>query len=102
MGISSSDGRLIRPSDEPTTARISFDWQQSLVEALSRSAELRKQKWRVKQRELELTAAKNLLLPRLDVGGRWRFWVSVNNSLTKTTKLIRSLARLRTSSGSNI
>ena len=73
MGISSSDGRLIRPSDEPTTARISFDWQQSLVEALSRSAELRKQKWRVKQRELELTAAKNLLLPRLDVGGRWRF-----------------------------
>ena len=73
MGITSSDGRLIRPSDEPTTARIAFDWQQSLVEALSRSAELRKQKWVIKQRELELTAAKNLLLPRLDIGGRWRF-----------------------------
>jgi outer membrane protein TolC len=73
MGISASDGRLIRPSDEPTTARLSFDWQQSLVEALSRSAELRKQKWVIKQRELELTAAKNLLLPRLDAVGRWRF-----------------------------
>jgi len=73
MGISASDGRLIRPSDEPTTARISFDWQQSLVEALSRSAELRKQKWVIKQRELELTASKNLLLPRLDATGRWRF-----------------------------
>ncbi|NDC63165.1 MAG: TolC family protein [Planctomycetia bacterium] len=73
MGISASDGRLIRPADEPTTARISFDWQQSLVEALSRSAELRKQKWVIKQKELELTAAKNLLLPRLDVGGRYRF-----------------------------
>ncbi len=73
MGISASDGRLIRPSDEPTTARISFDWQQSLVEALSRSAELRRQKWVIKQRELELTAAKNLLLPRLDAVGRWRF-----------------------------
>ena len=73
MGISASDGRLIRPSDEPTTARISFDWQQSLVESLSRSAELRKQKWVIKQRELELTAAKNLLLPRLDAVGRWRF-----------------------------
>jgi len=73
MGITSSDGRLIRPADEPTTARIAFDWQQSLVEALSRSAELRKQKWVIKQRELELTAAKNLLLPRLDIGGRWRF-----------------------------
>ena len=36
MGIAASDGRLIRPSDEPTTARITFDWQQSLVEALSR------------------------------------------------------------------
>ena len=73
MGISASDGRLIRPADEPTTARISFDWQQSLVEALSRSAELRRQKWVIKQRELELTAAKNLLLPRLDMVGRWRF-----------------------------
>jgi outer membrane protein TolC len=73
MGISASDGRLIRPSDEPTTARITFDWQQSLVEALSRSAELRRQKWVIKQRELELTAAKNLLLPRLDAVGRWRF-----------------------------
>jgi outer membrane protein TolC len=73
MGISASDGRLIRPSDEPTTARIAFDWQQSLVEALSRSAELRKQKWVIKQRELELTAAKNLILPRLDLVGRWRF-----------------------------
>ena len=73
MGISASDGRLIRPSDEPTTARITFDWQQSLVEALSRSAELRKQKWVIKQRELELTAAKNLILPRLDLIGRYRF-----------------------------
>ena len=73
MGISASDGRLIRPSDEPTTARISFDWQQALVEALSRSAELRKQKWFIKQKELELVAAKNLVLPRLDLVGRWRF-----------------------------
>jgi len=73
MGISASDGRLIRPSDEPTTARISFDWQQSVVETLSRSAELRRQKWVIKQKELELTAAKNLLLPRLDLVGRWRF-----------------------------
>jgi len=73
MGISASDGRLIRPADEPTTARITFDWQQALVEALSRSAELRKQKWIIKQRELELVAAKNLVLPRLDMVGRWRF-----------------------------
>ena len=73
MGITASDGRLIRPSDEPTTARIAFDWQQALVEALSRSPELRRQKWRVKQRELELIASKNLVLPRLDLLGTYRF-----------------------------
>jgi len=73
MGIAASDGRLIRPADEPTTARLTFDWQQSLLESLSRSAELRRQKWVVKQRELELVAAKNLILPRLDMVGRWRF-----------------------------
>jgi len=73
MGLSASDGRLIRPSDEPTTARITFDWQQSLVESLSRSAELRRQKWVVKQKELELVASKNLLLPRLDMNGYYRF-----------------------------
>ncbi|MEI8317457.1 MAG: TolC family protein [Planctomycetia bacterium] len=73
MGLSASDGRLIRPSDEPTTARISFDWQQSLVESLSRSAELRRQKWVIKQKELELLASKNLLMPRLDLNGYYRF-----------------------------
>jgi len=73
MGLSASDGRLIRPSDEPTTARVTFDWQQSLVESLSRSAELRRQKWVIKQKELELVASKNLLLPRLDMNGYYRF-----------------------------
>jgi hypothetical protein len=73
MGITASDGRLIRPADEPTTARLSFDWQQALVESLSRSPELRKQKWRIKQKELELVAAKNLVLPRLDLLGTYRF-----------------------------
>ncbi|MFM8805366.1 MAG: TolC family protein, partial [Planctomycetia bacterium] len=32
-----------------------------------------RQKWTIKQKELELTAAKNLILPRLDLVGRWRF-----------------------------
>ena len=35
--------------------------------------ELRQQKWRIKQREMELIASKNLLLPRLDVTGKYRF-----------------------------
>lgn len=80
MGLTASDGRLIRPSDEPTTARVSFDWCESHAEGLARSAELRQQKWIIKQRELELIAAKNYLLPRLDAVGRYR-WRGIGNRL---------------------
>ncbi len=73
LGLSVSDGRLIRPADEPTTAKVSFEWRDIHCEALARSVELRRQKWRIKQRELELIAARNQLLPRLDVNGIYRF-----------------------------
>ncbi|MEN1678254.1 MAG: TolC family protein [Planctomycetota bacterium] len=74
MGLSMSDGRLIRPADEPTTAQVSFDWGSIHGEALARRVELRRQKWEIKRRELELIAARNGLLPRLDAIGtyRWR------------------------------
>lgn len=73
MGLTVNDGRLIRPADEPTTAKVSFEWNEIHCEALARSVELRQQKWRVKSDELVLIAAKNLLLPRLDAIGRYRF-----------------------------
>ncbi len=72
MGLSVSDGRLIRPADEPTTAKVNFEWRDIHCEALARSPELRRQKWRIKERELEIIAAKNLLMPRLDAGGYYR------------------------------
>lgn len=74
MGIPHSDGRLIRPSDKPTTAGVNFDWAEIHAEALVRRVEVRKQKWLIKKRELELVAARNNLLPRLDAVGtyRWR------------------------------
>ncbi len=67
MGLTATDGRLIQPADEPTTAKVAFDWAEIHTEAICRSVELRRQRWRVKERELELVAAKNYLLPRLDV-----------------------------------
>jgi outer membrane protein TolC len=73
MGLAATDGRLIRPSDEPTDAKVVFDWADIHAEGLCRSVELRQEKWRIKQMELQLIAAKNLLLPRLDVGGKYRF-----------------------------
>jgi outer membrane protein TolC len=80
MGLSMSDGRLIRPSDEPSSARVAFDWTGIHVEALSRREEVRRQKWEIKRRELELIAARNFLLPRLDAVGRYR-WLGLGDEL---------------------
>ena len=80
MGLAATDQRLIRPSDEPITARIHFDWNVILCESLSRRVEIRRQKWLIKQRELELIAARNQLLPRMDLVGLYRF-VGVGDEL---------------------
>jgi outer membrane protein TolC len=80
MGIAASDGRLIRPIDEPTLARVDFDWNAVRVETLLRSPELRQKKWLIKQRELELISAKNQLLPQLDVGALYR-WTGTGDNL---------------------
>jgi len=80
MGISHTDGRLIRPADTPTTAKVIFDWDEVHIEALARSAELRRQKWVVKQDELKVIASKNFLLPRLDFSARYR-WTGFGDDL---------------------
>lgn len=72
LGLSVNDGRIIRPSDEPTTAEFLPDWRASLVESLSRRIELRKQKWNIKSLEFQLEAAKSLTNPRLDFVSRYQ------------------------------
>ena len=72
LGQAATDGRLIRPVDDPVTAPIAIDWQNIFCEALFRSPELRKQKWEIKRRELELTASRNFLLPNLDFTAGYR------------------------------
>ncbi len=67
MGLAPTDGRLVRPIDDPTIADVSFDFNEIRTEALYRNAELRQQKWRIKQRELELANARHLLLPALNL-----------------------------------
>ena len=85
LGLAPTDGRLIRPIDEPTMARIEFDWHQIRAEGLFRSPELRQQKWLIKQRELELISARNQLLPQLDVGAVYR-WVGVGDELMRANE----------------
>ncbi len=73
IGLPINDGRVIRPTEEPIKARLVFNWEASLVEGLTRRAELRRQKWQIKKREAELEANKNFLKPQLDVIGRYRW-----------------------------
>ncbi len=80
IGLGVADGRLIRCADEPTTAEVDFDWCDIHSEALARSPELRRQKWRIKERELEIIAAKNNLMPRLDASGLYR-WMGLGDQL---------------------
>lgn len=80
LGTPVNDGRLIRPCDDPPMAKVMFNWSEILVEALCRREEIRRQKWLVKRRELELVASRNFLLPRLDALGRYR-WRGLGHNL---------------------
>ena len=73
LNLPASDGRLLRPVDEPVLAPVHFDWDEIACQAVERRAELRQQRFVVRRRELELIASKNYLLPRLDTVGRYRF-----------------------------
>ncbi len=80
MGLASSDGRLIRPTDTPTTASYVLDWNEIHWEANNRNVNLRAQKWEIKRREMELIAARNFLLPRLDAVALYR-WLGAGDDL---------------------
>ncbi len=82
MGLAASDGRILRPVDSPTTAQLTFDWQMISREALMRNPSLRQQRWRIKQRELELIAARNQLLPRIDAVALYR-WLGVGDQFNR-------------------
>lgn len=73
IGVELAGDRLIRPSKDPSMPKVIFDWHDILAESLTRRSELRRQKWRIKRRELEVVAAKNFLRPRLDTIGRYRW-----------------------------
>ena len=72
IGLPISDGTLIRSSDEPNDAPIIFDWDSISVEAIELRGELQQQRLEVKRREMELLAAKNHLMPSLDLVSIYR------------------------------
>lgn len=72
IGMPINDGLLLQPSDRPTLAPVAFDWGTSIEEALRLREELRRQRWIIKQRELELIANRNFLKPQLDAVSAYR------------------------------
>ena len=73
IGLPITDGRMLRPVEDPTLARVSFDWPTASGDAVARRPELLRQRLQIKRREMEFVAARNFLLPRFDVLGRYRF-----------------------------
>lgn len=80
MGLAATDGRLVRPIDEPSIARVEFDWEESVAQLLYLSPELRRNKTRLKQSELELISAKNQILPDVNISVLYRI-VGVGDTL---------------------
>ena len=72
IGMSISDGVLLRPTDEPSIAPIIFDWESISAEAIRLRSELQQQRLLIKRREMEGLAAKNFLMPQLDLVGVYR------------------------------
>ena len=80
MGLAPTDGRLIRPITEPNIARVEFDWDESVAQLLYLTPELRRSKIRIQQNEQELIAAKNQILPEVNLSLLYR-WVGVGDTL---------------------
>ena len=78
LGWAITDGKFLRPIDEPLMAPIEFDWHTTLCEALTYRPELRQERWEIKKRELGVHFAKNGLLPTLDLSLTYR-WLGLGN-----------------------
>jgi outer membrane protein TolC len=85
IGLTPTDRRVLRPINDPTKAEVTFDWETVKQDALVRSPELRQQKWRIKQNELELIAARNQMLPHLNAFSTYR-WVGVGDDLVNADR----------------
>lgn len=87
LGLPVNDGRIIRPVDEPLTAKFLPDWYNSLTEGLTRRVELRTQKWQIKSLELQLRAAKSLTNPTLNLTGAYRVNAFGNDLISQQSQL---------------
>ncbi len=67
IGMPITDAMLIRPSETPSIAPIAFDWDSITMEAMQLRSELQQQRLVIQRRQMELLAARNFLMPQLDL-----------------------------------
>lgn len=97
LGLPPTDGRLIKPTQLPMEGLVVYDWNSSLADALTRRAEVRRQKWTIKRRELELRAARLNRRPRLDLLSLYRYrglgddLIGSNDPANETDNLYQSI-----------
>ncbi len=72
MGLNIVDGELLHPSTPAAIAPVHYDFESLVADGFVHRTELRRQSLRVQQQELRLVAAKNFLLPQMDVISRYR------------------------------
>ena len=73
IGLVAQDGQIILPVTEPTLAKVTYDWQDSLWQGLTGRPELHRQQWVIRKREMELSAARNFQQMRLDLIAQYRW-----------------------------
>jgi outer membrane protein TolC len=73
MGLPATDDVLLKPVSLPMEGEVILDWDSALNEALVRRVEIRRQKWTIKRRELELVASRLNRRPKLDLLSQYRY-----------------------------
>lgn len=73
LGMPASDGAVLKPISNPMDGEVVFEWGSALGDALTKRVEIRRQKWNVKLRELQMIAARLNKRPQLDFLGQYRY-----------------------------
>ncbi len=73
LGLPPTDGSLLKPISPPMEGEVICDWDSAMRDALTRRVEIRRQKWNIKRRELEMIAARLNRRPQLDFLGQYRY-----------------------------
>ena len=73
LGLPPTDGTILKPVSHPMEGEVITDWDAAMRDALTRRVEIRRQKWNIKRRELEMIAARLNRRPQLDFLGQYRY-----------------------------